>query len=796
MASKGIQYIINFIDKYSKTANDYVKSFSMMEKATKQVQGAIDTMPESIAGLQTRLQALTKTRDNAFSQTEIKKYNTEIAGLENQIRQLQGVSNNPIRPPVDMSGLQKMRGFVMNLLATLGIFSSLTMAISFGNESIDYAAKISDGMASVAKTTGMADDKMLQFRKNLQGLNTRTNLEDLLKIGEIGGQIGIGEKDILGFTKTIDQLNIAFKGQFAGGVEEITNKIGGLATMFPQLRASGMGVAEIISRIGSSMNELDASGKASAPFMSDFVSRAAPAFKALNPETLLGWAAGMQEMNMTSENAASGARGFFQYVFKDSEKFASVMKMNKAEMLNMFNTDEGTQRFLVNFGKIFKTMDVVQSRLVLQDLGVKDMQAQDFIQNIMTLQNTKGTNDSSISRIEEIISIGRVGMQENISITKEFDKMNNTLAAQIDKANKKYDESKLKLGEMLAPLKLQAMELGSILLDKVIGVFQILESKRGLFESLAVGAGVFAGAMVIANIPAMALAATQLAISLTNPFTLTIMGALALAGVISYLYYSSETFRGVLWAIYEGGKVVFEGLYNVGNTYIGGLIDIVGGLLKMWVGVFETVKAIFSLDFSKAGEGLSKIGDGWKQGVEGMFRATFGTLITGVGETITKTPKLIDAVDRGYTNGVNDFRTDTALGGTPQPQAAQKPMMGLGNLPNGLGLGAIPPVMKGVLAGDTGLKSPQPKNAMPSVPDSTSTNMSSSLPTDDNSNIKQGIDTISGGGSKPTTINITIGKLNEQIIINTTNLDEGSVDVEAKLTEIMLRVVNNANQGN
>lgn len=785
MASKGITFIINFVDKFTKTAKDYVKSFSVMETMTKNVDTAINVIPKSIRDMQARLDSLKASRDNAFNTNEIRRYNLEINNLENEIRGLQNLNSTPITPKVNTTGLQNLMGFFKNILATIGLLGAMSMAISFGSESIDYAAKISDGMASVAKTTGMADDKMLQFRKNLQGLDTRTNLEDLLKIGEIGGQIGIGEKDILGFTKTIDQLNIAFKGQFAGGAEEITNKIGGLANMFPQLKASGMGVAEIISRIGSSMNELDASGKASAPFMSDFVSRAAPAFKALNPETLLGWAAGMQEMGMTSENAASGARGFFQYVFKDSEKFAKVMKMNKVEMLNMFNTDEGTQKFLVNFGKVFKTMDIVQSRLALQDLGVKETSSQDFIQNIMTLQNTKGTNNPALNRIEEIISVGRTGLQENISISKEFDKMNNTLAANIEKANKKYDESKLKLGEMLAPLKLQAMELGSVLLDKVIGVFAMLEGKKGLFESLAVGAGVFAGALVLANIPAMALATTQMIIALTNPFTLTIMGAAALAAGMAYLYYHSETVRGAFWALYEGGKVWFEGFYNIGKTKIGGLMDIVGGLLNMWVGIFDTISAVISLDFSKMGDGLSKIGGGLKQGFGGAFSATIGTMIAGIGEGIDKTPKMINAVSKGYTNGVNDFRVDNAPKQANQELAIMK--TGAGGFGTGVGLeGMLSKIVP---------KMPMPNATKNGLLDSVLPNADATKLDDTNKkSILDGANSVAGGGTKPTTINITIGKLNEKIEIHTNNLDEASVDVEAKLTEMMLRVVNNANQ--
>jgi hypothetical protein len=242
--------------------------------------------------------------------------------------------------------------------------------------------------------------------------------------------------------------------------------------------------------------------------------------------------------------------------------------------------------------------------------------------------------------------------------------------------------------------------------------------------------------------------------------------------------------------LYEGGKVWFEGFYNVGKTNIGGLVDIVGGLLNMWVGVFETMGAIISLDFSKMGDGLSKIGDGWMQGAKGLFSATIGTGIAGIGEGIDKTPKIFNAMNKGYTNGVNDFRVDNASG-----MPVQKPIManGFGDFSNGLGGNSLSTVlgMAKIPNGGSNLLKNKDVPGMPTLP-----TMPNTLATEDtkNSNLSKGIDTISGGGTKPTTINITIGKLNEKIEIHTNNLDEASVDVEAKLTEMMLRVVNNANQ--
>lgn len=63
-----------------------------------------------------------------------------------------------------------------------------------------------------------------------------------------------------------------------------------------------------------------------------------------------------------------------------------------------------------------------------------------------------------------------------------------------------------------------------------------------------------------------------------------------------------------------------------------------------------------------------------------------------------------------------------------------------------------------------------------------------------NKAIKAKTDKVASGGSKPTTINITIGKFQDSININVTNMKEGVNDVVAMLEEGLTRVVNGVSQ--
>ncbi len=53
---------------------------------------------------------------------------------------------------------------------------------------------------------------------------------------------------------------------------------------------------------------------------------------------------------------------------------------------------------------------------------------------------------------------------------------------------------------------------------------------------------------------------------------------------------------------------------------------------------------------------------------------------------------------------------------------------------------------------------------------------------------------VSGGGAKATTVNITIEKFQDQIVVNTTSMQEGEQELVTRLEEVLLRVVNGVNQ--
>src|SRR6186713_601474 len=84
------------------------------------------------------------------------------------------------------------------------------------------AVMFEDKLADVGKTTGLQGKELKSFGNSLLDMSadTRTTIDDLVKIGEIGGQLGIAKDELIPFTEEVNKFNVAIGSDFSGGVDE------------------------------------------------------------------------------------------------------------------------------------------------------------------------------------------------------------------------------------------------------------------------------------------------------------------------------------------------------------------------------------------------------------------------------------------------------------------------------------------------------------------------------------------------------------------------------------------------
>lgn len=295
--------------------------------------------------------------------------------------------------------------------------------------STDELIKISDLMTGVEKTTGLASEQVRELWNEFDELNTRTPKQELLNIAQIGGRLGINDKEqIKEFTEQIDKIYVALGDSFQGGLEEVTTKVGKLKNLFEETRNQNYG--ETLNAIGSALNELGANGSSSEQNITDFATRIGALPGVLKPsiEKTLGLGAAFEESGIDAEIAASGYSRFMSVAGNNIAAFAKQMKLTTKEASELFNTHP--EEFFLRFGESLKGLGAEQTAGVLKGLKL----------NTLEIQKTLGTAGDNADRFRSLMNLSGQAMQDGTSIQNEFNKVNENTAAIWEKIKKVFAE--------------------------------------------------------------------------------------------------------------------------------------------------------------------------------------------------------------------------------------------------------------------------------------------------------------------------------------------------------------------
>ena len=295
--------------------------------------------------------------------------------------------------------------------------------------STDELIKISDLMTGVEKTTGLASEQVRQLWNEFDELNTRTSKQELLNIAQIGGRLGITDKEqIKEFTEQIDKIYVALGDSFQGGLEEVTTKVGKLKNLFEETRNQNYG--EALNAIGSALNELGANGSSSEQNITDFATRigALPAVLKPSIEKTLGLGAAFEESGIDAEVASSGYSRFMSVAGNNIAAFAKQMKLTTKEASELFNTHP--EEFFLRFGESMKGLGAEQTAGVLKGLKL----------NTLEVQKALGTAGDNADRFRSLMTLSGQAMQDGTSIQNEFNKVNENTAAIWEKIKKVFAE--------------------------------------------------------------------------------------------------------------------------------------------------------------------------------------------------------------------------------------------------------------------------------------------------------------------------------------------------------------------
>lgn len=405
----------------------------------KQIEDSFNGISAEVKKLERDLKKLTPgTEDFKKKAEELKEAKAQFERVKGEVQQataaLDQVTGSAGRAgsALEAAG-RKSAGFWESVKAVVtgnlltGFFGQLAGA---AKDSVGELLEISDAMTGVEKTSGLAAEKVRELWNDFDELDTRTGKKELLDIAQIGGRLGITDKDQLReFTEEIDKIYVALGDSFQGGLEAVTTKVGKLKNLFEETKQQNYG--EALNAIGSALNELGANGTASEENISEFATRIGQLPEALKPTIAqtLGLGAAFEESGIDAEIASSGYSRFMSVAGTNVEAFAKQMRMSAEEARALFETKP--EEFFLKFAQSMKGLGAEGTAEVLKGLKL----------NTLEVQKAIGAAGDNADRFRELMHLAGEAMEEGTSIQEEFNKVNNNTAAIWEKIKKVWKET-------------------------------------------------------------------------------------------------------------------------------------------------------------------------------------------------------------------------------------------------------------------------------------------------------------------------------------------------------------------
>lgn len=357
------------------------------------------------------------------SSLEHRVYEREITQTRAKLEKLDTTLKQTKKDVTDLG--QSFSG-AKSLLAAFGVTLG---AVAIGRDAFQTLKDFDEAAADVAKTLNITKEEARAVSEELLKIDSRTSINELQSIASIGGRLGVAEKEIVSFTKSIDVLNVSLGDEFSGGAEEITDTIGRLRNVFSDIKSSD--ISKDLLNIGNAFNVLGADGSATSPVMADFANRIGGIGipLGLTTDQVIGLSSTLQELNVTTERGGTAVTKILQKMAKDSAKFVQYTGLEIDEFKDLINDDLYGALKLVSTGIAESGEDATDLATILDDLGINGAGTAEVILKL-------GGNIDLLDK--RVVQAGE-SLKNTDSVMAEFNVKNETLGANTEKLVKAWD---------------------------------------------------------------------------------------------------------------------------------------------------------------------------------------------------------------------------------------------------------------------------------------------------------------------------------------------------------------------
>jgi len=404
------------VNKLDKELKDIDSSVGQNQRSVGDYKLALEGLNVQLRKEQSELKKTTSNlgRNNA----KTKQARLSIQQLKEQIRQ----TNNQLNKGAAGSSRYgtALKGLASSFLGITAVVYGAWRGIK---KLVTGNIELEEAEANVMKTTGYTTAQVNILTEALKRLDTKTPIEQLLGLAEAGGRLNITGKELEDFVENTDKAFVALGDSLEGEAADIGLTLGKMAGNFDLEEKYGIG--EAMNKIGSALNELGASSKASEGPIVDFTQRLAGVSsqaKITLPD-IAALGALFDENGQSIEVAATTFNKLLPAIGKDVERFAKIAGLNVKEFKKIVEEDAFEALKLVAIGAKSNEEGLIGLSETLESYGVDSARAASIV----------GILSSKTERLTELQKISNDAFESGTSLTKEFNIKNETLGSTLSK---------------------------------------------------------------------------------------------------------------------------------------------------------------------------------------------------------------------------------------------------------------------------------------------------------------------------------------------------------------------------
>ena len=509
MAGETENFKVSLIADSKDLDNKISKARSQMDKFSReQKDRAKVRFTATIADLQLKMDKarseLRKFKKDGDKAAQLKA-RIEIIGLQKNVTQARKMLSDLEKTTTKSAkGFFNLNGIVRDSLKAFGGFFILSQVKRLMDGVFNSVVAFDSAFAGVRKTVDATEEEFAQLSEGFRKLakdDIPLTVEELLKIGELGGQLGIAKEELIEFTSTVAKLGVT---------TNLTTE--DAAKSFARLKNVFRLTNKDVEKLGSSLVDLGNNVVADEAEILSFANRLSGVGNALGltAQETFGIAAAFRSVGVEAESGGTAIQKALikmNDVVRDGGKeleiFAKLSGKSSEEFVNTWENDP-VQAFN-DFVKILSSSGKDASVVIEELIGSNERLKRAFL-------TIAGSGDL----LTQTIDRSNKAFQENTALTIEADQKFKTLQSRIQKVKNFF----LDLGRNVGgPASEGLVKFAEIIVDILKGGAKLKEY-AGIIKLIGIALGTFIGIKVLTGIKlgllSIATAGKQATLALTR----------------------------------------------------------------------------------------------------------------------------------------------------------------------------------------------------------------------------------------------------------------------------------------